>query len=117
MLRVLSEQCFANVVWVHGLVSLHYNLAGHFGMHRAKVFVRTEILERKRKTLVGIKCTRFELVVYAYDGVRYIVLINPCNPSAWRYFKLHGSVAEVIDGYCGRGRARLCLSSSDGVRS
>src|SRR5271154_5898532 len=84
-------------------------------MDRAEVFVCAGILEGERKLLVGIKGPRFEqLVIVAHNGVRHVVLVDPCNFRARLYFELHGRETEVIDGH--RGRAGFFLSCDDGAR-
>src|ERR1700733_7657539 len=95
--------------------SLHDDLAGHLGMNRAEVFVGTGIFEGERKLLVGIKGPRFEeLMIVAYDGVRNVVFVDPCNFRSGLYFDLHGPETEVIDGH--RNRAGFFLSRCDRAR-
>src|ERR1700685_3504574 len=83
--------------------SLHHNLAGHLRMYRAEVLIRPRILKRERKLLVRIKRSRFEFVIDADNGMRHVVLIDPCHLRAHRHLDLHGPAAEIVDGPRVRG--------------
>ncbi len=101
--------------------SLNNDFSSHRRVHRTEVFVHPGILERKRKLIVGVERFRFEAMIYAYDCVRNVVLVNPgYAPSGWDR-QLSGGEAEVINIHVGRcnfaGRGRKALTGDGPQKS
>lgn len=57
--------------------SPHYHLARHSWMKRAKVLVRSRLVEPVRELLVGVQHRRLEFSLRADDCVRHVVAVRP----------------------------------------